>query len=164
MACTHAPHEVKRRHGMEYLLILTLWSKGAELPMKLQSEGFFRAAENLRQYCPRLVVLADTAGPWVHCYGSVQARRLMAVRLGGHLTEDEVTSDVGHAHPFTSWRPMNPPCRTTRLSFSTASLAVSRGSATGPSRRVGHLRQQHVPAPLVEMPTGSEFDPFPPAP
>jgi hypothetical protein len=25
------------RHGMEYLLILTLWSKSAELPMKLTS-------------------------------------------------------------------------------------------------------------------------------
>jgi hypothetical protein len=50
MACTHTPHEVKRRHGMEYVLILTLWSKGAELPMKLQSEGFFaqrRTCDNI---------------------------------------------------------------------------------------------------------------------
>ena len=35
---------------MEYLLILTLWSKGAELPMKLQSERFFaqrRTCDNI---------------------------------------------------------------------------------------------------------------------
>ena len=35
---------------MEYLLILTLWSNGAETPMKLQSEKFFTE----RRSCDRI--------------------------------------------------------------------------------------------------------------
>jgi hypothetical protein len=75
--------------------------------------------------------------------------------------------DVAHAHAFTSWRPMNPPCRTTRLSFSTASLAVPGGVGRPPVRACRApetATRGSPPAPLVEMPTGSEFDPFPPAP
>ncbi len=35
---------------MEYVLILTLWSNGAEMPMKLQSEKFFTE----RRTCDRI--------------------------------------------------------------------------------------------------------------